>query len=105
MEDEPLDEWAARRAQRRPTPGERRAVPLGEQPERAAHVAPAEPRGIQEWNGQEWAPAGVAEDHHAAAAETGADAASRAERAALPKFNKLPPAPEPWRPTHEWHRP
>ncbi|MFF3786354.1 DUF6087 family protein [Streptomyces sp. NPDC001933] len=32
MEDEPFDEWAARREQRRPTPGERRATPLGEQP-------------------------------------------------------------------------
>ncbi|WP_244902872.1 DUF6087 family protein [Streptomyces ambofaciens] len=47
MEDEPLDEWAVRRAQRRPAPGERRAVPLGEETQRGTHVDPDVPRGIQ----------------------------------------------------------
>ncbi|GGV45398.1 hypothetical protein GCM10010293_53400 [Streptomyces griseoflavus] len=105
MEDEPLDEWAAHREQQRPRPGERRAVPLGEQAERGSHVDPDVPRGIQEWNGHEWIPAGIADDHQAAAAETGQDSASRAERVPLPAFSKLPPAPEPWRPTEPWHRP
>ncbi|MFI9772906.1 DUF6087 family protein [Streptomyces sp. NPDC052415] len=105
MEDEPLEEWAARRAQRRPTPGERRAVPLGEAPEHGTHVDPDAPRAIQEWDGHTWVPAGVAEDHQAATDETGADAESRAERVALPSFNKLPQAPERWRPTQPWQRP
>ncbi|MGW8066676.1 DUF6087 family protein [Streptomyces ziwulingensis] len=83
MEDEPLEEWAARRAQRRPAPGERRAVPLGEESGRGAHVDPDAPRGIQEWDGHAWTPAGVAEDHRAATDETSADTASRAERVAL----------------------
>ncbi|MEU3106192.1 DUF6087 family protein [Streptomyces griseoflavus] len=78
MEDEPLEEWAARREERRPKPGERHAVPLGEQPQ-GAHVDPDAPRCIQEWDGHQWAPAGVAEDRAAAADETSEkDAASRA---------------------------
>ncbi|WP_406379758.1 DUF6087 family protein [Streptomyces sp. NBC_01618] len=32
MNDEPLDEWAARRDAHRPTPGARRAVPLARRP-------------------------------------------------------------------------
>ncbi|MER6111089.1 DUF6087 family protein, partial [Streptomyces hirsutus] len=31
----------------------------------AAHVAPDEPRGIQEWDGHQWTPAGVAKDREA----------------------------------------
>lgn len=105
MEDESLEEWAARREQRRPAPGERRAVPLGEQSEQGAHVDPDAPRGIQEWDGHQWAPAGVAEDRAAATDETGQDAARRADRVRLPTFGKLPPRPEPWRPTQQWRRP
>ncbi|MFB7739951.1 DUF6087 family protein [Streptomyces sp. NPDC056112] len=105
MEDEPLEEWAAGREQRRPTSGERRATPLGDQPGRGAHVTPDVPRGIQEWDGHQWTPAGVAEDFQAAASETGGDAASRAEQVPLPTFGKLPRMPEPWRPTEVLHRP
>ncbi|MEU0109051.1 DUF6087 family protein [Streptomyces sp. NPDC006251] len=105
MEDEPLDDWAARREQRRPTPGERRAIPLGEQSERGSHVDPAAPRGVQEWDGHQWIPAGVAGDLAAAAGQTGKGAAPRAERVPLPKFSKLPPMPQPWQPTEPFRRP
>ncbi|WP_409000242.1 DUF6087 family protein [Streptomyces ipomoeae] len=30
LDDDPLEEWAARREARRPTPGDRTAVPLGD---------------------------------------------------------------------------
>ncbi|MFQ6142398.1 DUF6087 family protein [Streptomyces seoulensis] len=105
MNDDPLEDWADRRNKRRPTPGERRATPLGDHPERAAHVEPGVPRGIQEWDGHEWTPSGVAEDLATAASETGQDAPARAERVTLPVFGKLPPMPEPWRPTEVFHRP
>ncbi|WP_431990333.1 DUF6087 family protein [Streptomyces albogriseolus] len=105
MEDEPLEEWAAHRDQKRPRRGERRAVPLGKQGERAGHVDPDTPRGIQEWDGHEWIPAGIAKDHQTAAAEAGQDTASRAGRIPLPVFRGLPTAPEPFGPTVPWHRP
>ncbi|MFI5752921.1 DUF6087 family protein [Streptomyces sp. NPDC051644] len=70
MEDEPLDEWAPRREQRRPARGERRATPLGDQ-QHGTHVVPDAPRGIQEWDGDQWVPVGVANDLAAAADETG----------------------------------
>ncbi|WP_079165681.1 DUF6087 family protein [Streptomyces sp. NRRL S-31] len=105
MEEEPLEEWAARRDLRRPTAGERRAVPLEDQTERGAHVAPDAPRGLQEWDGSQWVPVGVAEDLPAAAAETGDGADARAARVSLPRFGKLPPAVPPWRPTEPFHRP
>ncbi|MFJ1975496.1 DUF6087 family protein [Streptomyces sp. NPDC087903] len=105
MDDEPLGEWAARREQRRPVRGERRLAPLGDQAEQGAHVGPDAPRGIQEWDGHQWVPVGVAEDFSAAAQATGEDAAARAGRVPLPSFSKLPPAPEPWRPTVVFHRP
>jgi len=105
MGDEPLEEWAENRARRRPARGERRGTPLGDRRERGAHVAPDTPRGIQEWDGHRWVPAGVAEDQEAAAVETGQDANARAERVALPAFGTLPPMPEPWRPTTPFHRP
>ncbi|POX47708.1 hypothetical protein C3489_28925 [Streptomyces sp. Ru71] len=105
MDDEPLEQWAARREQRRPAPGERRAMPLGDDSERGSHVGPDAPRGIQEWDGHQWAPAGIAEDFTTAAAETGEDAMARAERVPLPKFGKLPARPEPWRPTEVFRRP
>ncbi|MCW5254239.1 DUF6087 family protein [Streptomyces sp. SHP 1-2] len=104
MEDEPLDEWAARRARSRPAPGERRAVSLGESGH-GAHVDPDAPRGVQEWDGHEWTPAGVAGDLRAAADETGPDTASRAGQVPLPTFGRLPPLPPPWRPGQRWYRP
>ncbi|WP_369334563.1 DUF6087 family protein, partial [Streptomyces chryseus] len=66
---------------------------------------PRRRRGRQEWDGHQWVPVGVAEDFTTAAQETGEDAAARADRVPLPSFSKLPPAPEPWRPTEVFHRP
>ncbi|MGW3567010.1 DUF6087 family protein [Streptomyces sp. NPDC000941] len=103
MEDEPLNEWADRRDGRRPAPGTRREFPLGDGPERSAHVDPDAPRGIVEWDGHLWIPTGVAADHATAAQETGPQDA--AQRIPLPEFNALPPAPEPWRPTEVFRRP
>jgi hypothetical protein len=107
MDDEPesFEEWAARREQRRPAPGERRAVPLGDGPQQGAHLDPDAPRGIQEWDGHQWTPAGVAENRATAADETRHDATTAAERLPLPTFGKLPLMPEPWRPTEPFHRP
>ncbi|GGV57903.1 hypothetical protein GCM10010294_05000 [Streptomyces griseoloalbus] len=105
VEDEPLDDWAARREQRRPAPGERRVFPLGEQQEQGTHVDPEAPRGIQEWDGHQWAPVGVAENRAATADEAGQDTARQAERVPLPRFSRLPLRCEPWRPTEQWHRP
>ncbi|RPK71524.1 hypothetical protein EES45_34550 [Streptomyces sp. ADI97-07] len=104
MSEEPLEEWAARREQRRPAVGERRPAPLGDQ-KQGVHVSPEEPRGIQEWDGHQWVPVGVAEDSEAAAHETGEEAAARAARVSLPAFGKLPTMPNPWRPTEVFHRP
>ncbi|MFI1606746.1 DUF6087 family protein [Streptomyces griseofuscus] len=100
----PLEEWAERRGLR-PARGEWRATPLGDRPEHGAHVDPDAPRGIQEWDGHRWTPAGAAEDQAAAAAATGRDANARAERVPLPAFGKLPPMPEPWRPARRFYRP
>ncbi|MFJ8855010.1 DUF6087 family protein [Streptomyces sp. NPDC102437] len=103
LSDEPLDEWAERRDARRPAPGARRAVPLGDGSARGAHVAPDTARGMLEWDGHQWVPSGVAGDHAAAVEETGTQDA--AERVRLPRFGALPLAPEPWRPTEEPRRP
>lgn len=54
-EQEPLEDWARRREERRHAlKGKRRAVPLTEGPHRGQHVDPDAPRVIQEWNGTEW---------------------------------------------------
>ncbi|MER6734614.1 DUF6087 family protein [Streptomyces puniciscabiei] len=50
-DDEPLEEWAARREKRRRKVGERRAVPLVPGPQRAAHLDPNAPHLIVEWDG------------------------------------------------------
>ncbi|MGW0184487.1 DUF6087 family protein [Streptomyces sp. NPDC003362] len=105
MDEEPLEQWAERRARRRPVRGERRLAPLGDRAEQGAHVDPDAPRAIQEWDGHQWTPAGVAENLSAAAGEIGSDAHARAERVALPESRKLPPRPEPWRPTEVFRRP
>ncbi|KOX24703.1 MULTISPECIES: DUF6087 family protein [unclassified Streptomyces] len=68
-DDEPLEEWARRRDGRRAaSKGKRRAVPLGDGPHRAAHVAPGAPRAIEEWTGTEWQVVGVVESLAAAQA-------------------------------------
>lgn len=85
-------------------PGDRTAVPLGDGPERGGHVDPDAPRGMLEWDGHQWVPAGVAEDHATAARESGPQDA--AERVSLPRFGGLPPAPErPFRPARVFRRP
>jgi len=104
VDDEPLDEWAARREASRPAPGDRKAVPLGDGPEQGGHVDPDAPRGMLEWDGHQWVPGGVADDHTTAAQET--DPQGAAERVPLPRFGALPPTPErPFRPTEVFRRP
>ncbi|MFG2227940.1 DUF6087 family protein [Streptomyces sp. NPDC048644] len=103
---EPLEEWAARREARRPPTGERKAIPLDSGAPHGAHVNPDAPRGVVEWDGQQWTPAGIAADYTAAAQEISPDdTARRAEAVDLPRFSALPPAPEPWRPTQVFRRP
>ncbi len=57
-----------------------------------------------EWDGHQWIPAGVAEDHATGAQECGLQDA--AGRVPLPRFSALPPAVErPFRPTQVFRRP
>ncbi|MFD9245690.1 DUF6087 family protein [Streptomyces sp. NPDC059556] len=63
QDDEPLEEWARRRAERQAASmGRRRAVSLGSSPHRGAHVDPGAPRAIEEWTGTEWQVVGLAEN-------------------------------------------
>ncbi|MFD9793452.1 DUF6087 family protein [Streptomyces sp. NPDC059070] len=69
MHEEPLEEWARRREERRArSAGKLRAIPLTRGPHQGAHIEPDTPRVIQEWNGSEWVAVGVAEDLAAAKA-------------------------------------
>ncbi|MET8682345.1 DUF6087 family protein [Streptomyces sp. NPDC004647] len=69
MNEEPLEEWARRREERRAqTKGKLRAVPLTSGPHRGAHVEPDAPRVIQEWDGAHWVTVGVVDDLNAAKA-------------------------------------
>ncbi|RLU79985.1 hypothetical protein CTZ27_35745 [Streptomyces griseocarneus] len=69
MREEPLEDWARRREERRAqSMGKLRAVPLTSDPHRGAHVEPTAPRVIQEWTGSEWATVGVVPDLAAAKA-------------------------------------
>ncbi|MFJ4342626.1 DUF6087 family protein [Streptomyces sp. NPDC088915] len=86
-DEEPLEQWARRREERRDRArGRLRAVPLGGGPHRGAHVEPDAPRAIEEYDGADWAVVGLVPDLAAA-------------KAAL-----YPPRPEPERPA-EWDRP
>ncbi|WP_328491292.1 DUF6087 family protein [Streptomyces zaomyceticus] len=105
MDDEPLEEWAERREQSRPVRGERRHFPLGDHTGHGSHVGPDAPRGLQEWDGHQWVPVGVADSLTAAAHVTSEYQADRAQRVPLPSTSKLPMAPEPWRPTEVFYRP
>ncbi|MFE0772228.1 MULTISPECIES: DUF6087 family protein [Streptomyces] len=68
-DEEPLEEWARRRDERRAeAKGRLRAIPLGEGPHRGAHVDPRAPRAIQRWTGTQWEPVGVVDDLAAAQA-------------------------------------
>ncbi|MEU9400521.1 DUF6087 family protein [Streptomyces sp. NPDC048242] len=103
-DNEPLKQWAARRDARRPAQGEQRPAPLGDELH-GAHVHPAAPRGVEEWDGQDWVPTGVSEGLSAAATEAGTDADARAQRVPLPEYGRLPKMPEPYRPTIPFYRP
>ncbi|MET7651937.1 DUF6087 family protein [Streptomyces sp. NPDC005486] len=60
--------------------------------------------GVLEWDGHQWIPAGVAEDHVRGARESGPQDA--AERVPLPRFSALPPGAErPFRPAQDFRRP
>lgn len=61
-DEEPLEEWAARRAARLRPVGELRAFPLAEGPLRAEHVYPDRPRLVAAWDGTGWTPITVAEN-------------------------------------------
>ncbi|MFD0369715.1 DUF6087 family protein [Streptomyces sp. NPDC127114] len=87
QDEEPLEEWARRRAERQAaSKGRLRAVPLGDGPHRGAHVAPSVPRAIEEWSGTQWQVIGVVENLAAAQALL------------------YPPPPEQDKPA-EWDRP
>ncbi|WEO92940.1 DUF6087 family protein [Streptomyces sp. FXJ1.172] len=64
--DEPLSEWADRRAARLRPVGERRAVTLGTGPQRAAHLDRDTPRMIMEWDGYQWVPVTTVDNYAAA---------------------------------------
>ncbi|WP_331718733.1 DUF6087 family protein [Streptomyces sp. NBC_00212] len=65
-DDEPLEQWAARRERRLRPVGERRAVALGAGPQQAAHIDPAAPRLIAEWDGYQWQPVTTVDNYAAA---------------------------------------
>lgn len=66
MEDEPLDEWAARRSRRLRPAGSLRAVIVGRPVATAAHLFPDEPRAIEEWDGYQWLPVTLLGDYASA---------------------------------------
>ncbi|MFE2157048.1 DUF6087 family protein [Streptomyces lydicus] len=69
MNEEPLEEWARRRDERRArSKGKLRAVPLTKGPHCGAHVEPEAPRVIQEWDGTQWVTVGLVGDLAAAKA-------------------------------------
>lgn len=87
MNEESLEEWARRRAERRARiTGRLRAVPLTEGPHRAGHIDPGAPRAIEEFDGTQWVTVSIAVDLAAA-------------KAAL-----YPPQPDAERPDR-WDRP
>ncbi|MER5301367.1 DUF6087 family protein [Streptomyces lasiicapitis] len=69
MHEEPLEDWARRREERRAaSKGKLRAVPLTQGPHRGANVDPHAPRVIQKWTGTQWETVGVVADLAAAQA-------------------------------------
>ncbi|MFI9275145.1 DUF6087 family protein [Kitasatospora sp. NPDC052896] len=65
--EESLEDWYARRQQRRRSPGTLRILPLAPGAQ-AAHLHPEAPRLVLEWDGYGWVPAAVADDYAAAGA-------------------------------------
>ncbi|WP_435244288.1 DUF6087 family protein [Streptomyces sioyaensis] len=69
MDEEPLEEWARRREERRAhSKGKLRAVPLTKGSHRGAHIEPDAPRLIEEWDGTQWVAVGLVDDLAAAKA-------------------------------------
>ncbi|MFI6155062.1 DUF6087 family protein [Kitasatospora sp. NPDC051170] len=64
-EDEPLEQWAARREARRRPVGELRAVTIGHEGA-PAHLHPKEPRLVSRWDGYEWVPETIAANYASA---------------------------------------
>lgn len=86
-DEEPLEEWARRREERRArSRGKLRPVRLGSGPLQGTHVDPDAPRVIEEWDGSQWVAIGVVPNLAAA------------------KAVLYPPQPEPEGPA-EWDRP
>ncbi|MBD0688506.1 hypothetical protein BG452_04975 [Streptomyces sp. CBMA123] len=74
----PLEEWWKGRQQRRRPVGQRRAITLADGPQHGAHVSPAAPRLILEWDGFAWQPVTVAENYPAACRAVNHSEAARA---------------------------
>jgi hypothetical protein len=64
-EDEPLEQWAARREDRLRPVGQRKTVIIGHE-NAAAHLHPALPRLVLAWDGYQWMPETIAENYAAA---------------------------------------
>ncbi|WP_374777130.1 DUF6087 family protein [Streptomyces sp. NBC_01310] len=66
-EEEPLEAWAKRYLDRRAARiGELRAVPIGGNNGRGAHIDPRAPRVMMRWDGYQWVAESVAADYAAA---------------------------------------
>ncbi|GAA1162296.1 hypothetical protein F4556_005017 [Kitasatospora gansuensis] len=66
-EEEPLEQWAARRKAKARPVGKLKAVPMGGSGSvGGAHVGRDEPRLIMGWDGYQWLPEAVAPDYPAA---------------------------------------
>ncbi|MFD5795562.1 DUF6087 family protein [Streptomyces diastatochromogenes] len=64
-DDEPLEQWAARREKRLRPVGELKTVIVGHETA-AAHLHPHLPRVILQWDGYQWTPYRMADDYAAA---------------------------------------
>jgi len=64
-EDEPLEQWAARREKHRRPVGALKAVIIGHE-NASAHLHPLLPRLVSRWDGYQWLPEAVADDYAAA---------------------------------------
>lgn len=65
QDDEPLEQWAAKREKRLRPVGQLKAVIIGHE-SAAAHLHPQLPRMLFSWDGYQWVSEGIAEDYAAA---------------------------------------